>query len=144
MTGPLKNARHERFAQELAKGSTADAAYVSAGFKPHGSNPARLSGNERIKSRVAELLGQAAELAKIDAAWVLSKAAILHEKAMEAKAYSAAKGALDLIGKHVEVQAFREQIQHSGLIEYKNLSDEEINARIAAHEATRASSPTTH
>ena len=76
---------------------------------------------------------------------VLNKAAELHDKALEARAFSAAKGALDLIGKHVDVQAFREQIQHSGLIEYRDLSDEEIEARIAAHEAERAASrPSTH
>jgi DNA-binding protein H-NS len=75
---------------------------------------------------------------------VLKKAAELHAKALEEKQLSVAKGALDIIGKHVDVQAFREQIQHSGLIEYKNLSDEEIAARIAAHEAARADRPTTH
>jgi hypothetical protein len=63
---------------------------------------------------------------------------------LKEKQLSVAKGALDIIGKHVDVQAFREQIQHSGLIEYKNLSDEEIAARIAAHEAARADRPTTH
>jgi DNA-binding protein H-NS len=72
---------------------------------------------------------------------VLKKAAELHAKALKEKQLSVAKGALDIIGKHVDVQAFREQIQHSGLIEYKNLSDEEIAARIAAHEAARAAKP---
>lgn len=144
MSGPLKNARHERFAQELAKGQTADAAYEAAGFQPARANASRLMANDSIRIRVAELLSEAAELAKIDAAWVLKKAAILHDKAMQAGAYSAAKGALDLIGKHVEVQAFRDQVHHSGRIEYANLSDEEIDARIAAHEAELAARPTAH
>lgn len=144
MSGPLKNARHERFAQELAKGQSADAAYVTAGFKVNRSNAARLNAYEHIRARVAEILADAAALVTIDAAWVLKKAVVLHEKAMEAGAYSSAKGALDLIGKHVEVQAFREQMHHSGRIEYANLSDEEIAARIAAYEAERASRATTH
>lgn len=61
MAGPLKNARHERFAQGLAKGSTADAAYVSAGFKPNRHNASRLNTNETIRIRVTELKVAAAE-----------------------------------------------------------------------------------
>lgn len=149
MAGPLKNARHERFAQELAKGATADAAYALAGFNPNRCNASRLKANENIAARVEQLQSKVAEKVvqqtAIDAAWVLTKAAELHDKALKAKQLSVAKGALDIIGKHVDVQAFREQVQHSGLIEYKNLSDEEITARIAAHEAARAADrPTTH
>lgn len=148
MTGPLKNARWEKFAQELAKGRTADAAYTLAGFKPNRCNASRLKAKENITARIEEIVARRAEKviekAAIDAAWVLKKAAELHAKALKDKAYSAAKGALDLVGKHVDVQAFREQVEHSGLIEYKNLSDEEIAARIAAHEAERGQQRTTH
>lgn len=147
MPGPLKNARHERFAQELAKGATADAAYTAAGFKPNRGNATRLKLNESIFDRVQEIAGAVAEKVTekvaIDAAWVLRKAAELHTAALKEKQLSVAKGALDIIGKHVDVQAFREQIQHSGLIEYKNLSDEEIAARIAAHEVERGQRPST-
>jgi phage terminase small subunit len=57
----LPNARHERFAQELAAGKSASAAYIAAGFNPHDGNAARLSGNERVRERVAELLKEAAD-----------------------------------------------------------------------------------
>lgn len=142
MAGPLKNPKHERFAQELAKGATADSAYASAGFRPHRGNAARLSANENVRARVAKLQAEAAakvtdDLA-VDAAWVLRKSVELHAKAIEANALPAAKGALELIGKNVIVQAFREQMQHTGVIEYRNLSDNEIAARIAAHEVERA------
>jgi hypothetical protein len=63
---------------------------------------------------------------------VLKKAVALHDKAMEAGAFASAKGALEIVGKHVEVQAFRDQIHHSGRVEFANLSDEELEARIAA------------
>ena len=56
----LKKAKHERFAQELAKGKSADQAYKSAGFKPHRGNAARLSANESVRSRVEEIQGKAA------------------------------------------------------------------------------------
>jgi hypothetical protein len=149
MPGPLKNTRHERFAQELAKGKSQVDAYETAGYKPNDGHAARLAGNGRVRDRVLELTKitteKVIEKTAIDAAWVLKKAAELHAKALEEKQLSVAKGALDLIGKHVDVQAFREQMQFSGLIEYKNLSDEEIAARIAAHEADRGQySATTH
>jgi phage terminase small subunit len=152
MPGPLENARHERFAQELAKGESASAAYRNAGYSAVGNSAevsaSRLFKNAKVAARIAELrtrvADKAAETTGIDAAWVLQKAAELHAKALEAKQLSVAKGALDLIGKHVDVQAFREQMQLNGLIEYRNLSDEEILARIAAHEAARAEQRTTH
>ena len=146
----LKNARHEKFAVAVASGMSASRAYVEAGFVANDGNAIRLKGNEKVAARITELEAKRAErvteATAIDAAWVLTKAAELHDKALADKNYSAAKGALDLIGKHVDVQAFKEQVQHSGLIEYRDLSDEEIAARIAAHEAERAagSSTTTH
>ena len=51
----LSNPRHERFAQERAKGQTVDAAYVEAGFKANRGNAARLNANESIQRRIAEL-----------------------------------------------------------------------------------------
>jgi phage terminase small subunit len=65
MPGPLKNARHERFAQGLAKGETADAAYQAAGFTPNRGNATRLKANESVAARVLELQGKAAEKAVI-------------------------------------------------------------------------------
>ncbi|MGK9282022.1 terminase small subunit [Sinorhizobium meliloti] len=56
----LKNARHEKFAQELAKGKTADEAYASAGYKPDRGNASRLTANDSIKDRVAEIQGKGA------------------------------------------------------------------------------------
>jgi phage terminase small subunit len=43
--GELNNPRHERFAQELAAGNSADAAYEAAGYRKHRGNAARLNRN---------------------------------------------------------------------------------------------------
>jgi hypothetical protein len=59
----LANARHERFAQELAKGATQIAAYETAGFKPNQGHAARLASNGMVAARIAELKGAAAERA---------------------------------------------------------------------------------
>ena len=52
----LDNQRHERFAQELAKGKTADEAYQLAGYKPNRGNATTPKANQSIAARVAELL----------------------------------------------------------------------------------------
>lgn len=57
----LDNARHEAFAQHLAKQKTADEAYVLAGFKANRGNATRLKANESVQRRIAELLSRAAE-----------------------------------------------------------------------------------
>ncbi len=57
----LPNARHERFAQGLAKGLSGDEAYNAAGYKPNQNNASRLKAKESIRSRVAFLQGAAAE-----------------------------------------------------------------------------------
>ena len=49
--GEIQNSRHEQFAQELAAGKTADAAYEAAGYRKHRGNAARLSANERVKEQ---------------------------------------------------------------------------------------------
>lgn len=56
----LDNPRHERFAQELAKGKSADEAYQEAGYKANDGNCIRLKGNERVAARIAELQERAA------------------------------------------------------------------------------------
>ena len=63
--GELSNPRHERFAQELAAGNSADAAYEAAGYRKHRGNAARLSANEHIKNRVKEIQAVGAERAAV-------------------------------------------------------------------------------
>jgi hypothetical protein len=51
----LKNPRHEAFAQALARGMSASAAYAEVGFRPHRHNAATLARKKHISVRVAEL-----------------------------------------------------------------------------------------
>lgn len=71
----LKNPRHEAFAQALAKGTTADAAYEAAGYKPSRSAASRLSANVNIQARVAELVNKGAERAEVTVERVLREMA---------------------------------------------------------------------
>jgi phage terminase small subunit len=62
---PLSNARHEAFAQHLAKGLSASEAYVKAGYSANEGNCIRLKGNERVAARLAELQAKAAQKAVV-------------------------------------------------------------------------------
>ncbi len=61
----LKNARHERFAQNKAKGMSIGPAYTAAGYKAkdHSAevNGARLLKNAEVQNRIAELQGSTAK-----------------------------------------------------------------------------------
>src|SRR5215467_13892889 len=51
----LKNPRHEAFAQAVARGMSASAAYVEAGYKANRHNAAALAREQHIGTRVTEL-----------------------------------------------------------------------------------------
>lgn len=79
----LKNAKHELFAQALAKGETATDAYVAAGYKSHDGNAARMSGNERIRARVAEIQERAAIRTEITVANITERLLAIAKKGEE-------------------------------------------------------------
>lgn len=146
MAGPLKNARHERFAQWRAKGKSVDEAYVKAGFKANRGNASRLNANEGVRARVLELQVRAAEKAIItadDIARQLDQDRQFARKLKQASAaVSATLGKAKVLGLVVDRQEHTGK--NGGPIEYRDLSDEEIDARIAAHEAGNADRPTAH
>ena len=53
----LRNSKHEKFAQLIARGETQTKAYVKAGYSETGAdgNASRLIGNDRISARIEEL-----------------------------------------------------------------------------------------
>jgi len=64
----LQNARHERFAQEIAKGRTQAEAYELAGYKPSATTPqaaSRLLSNVKVAARVEELQLRGADKAVV-------------------------------------------------------------------------------
>ena len=61
----LKNPKHEYFAQGLAKGQTQADAYENAGYKPSEQNASRLTSNDKVQDRIAELQARAAVRAEI-------------------------------------------------------------------------------
>jgi phage terminase small subunit len=80
----LPNNRHELFAQGLAKGLSADAAYQAAGYKPNRGNAATLKANQSISKRVEELQAAAAAKTVLSRQWVIERLVETVERAMQA------------------------------------------------------------
>jgi len=102
----LTNSRHERFAQGLAQGKTADEAYKLAGYKANNGNCIRLKGNESIQKRVAELQARVVEGVILTREWVIERLIENVNRAMQINDGSAANGAvanraLELLGKEL-------------------------------------------
>lgn len=76
----LSNARHERFAQELAKGNTADEAYVLAGYKASRANASTLRAKQNVSDRVTELLDRAAVRTEITVASITERLLAIAKK----------------------------------------------------------------
>lgn len=90
----LKNARHERFAQELAKGKSADEAYELAGFKANRGNASTLKAKQNVLDRISELQGRGAERAAVTVETLLAEVEEARLLAMETKQPSAAVAAI--------------------------------------------------
>ena len=88
--GEIQNSRHERFAQELAAGNPADAAYKAAGYRKHRGNAARLSANEHVKNRVRDIQSIGAERAAVTVHSLIEEAEEARIKAMESQNGAAA------------------------------------------------------
>jgi phage terminase small subunit len=100
--------RHERFAQELAKGFSASEAYVNAGYEQNDGNASRLKGNEKIKARVAELQARGAKRAEITIASLVEEleearqAALMADTPQSSAAVTASMGKAKLLGLVVD------------------------------------------
>jgi phage terminase small subunit len=80
----LRKHKHELFAQGLAKGLSADAAYQAAGYKRDRGNATRLTANDSIQKRVVEIQDKAAENVEVSKAWVMERLKEIVERAMQA------------------------------------------------------------
>jgi phage terminase small subunit len=100
----LTNPKHERFAQELASGKTAEAAHGLAGYKASRSGASQLRQNINISNRVAEILKQrefihgqataeAIKSAALTKQWVIEQLMTVSERTMQARPVLDRKGA---------------------------------------------------
>jgi phage terminase small subunit len=94
----LKNARHERFAQELAKGKSATEATHAAGYADP-RNSTRLTKNDEIRRRIDEIQGRAAQRVEVTLQSLMAEAEEARQLAMKIDQPSAAVSALTAKGK---------------------------------------------
>ena len=129
----LPNPKHEAFVQGLARGSSAAAAYVEAGYKENRHNAATLARKQHILTRIGELqdeqlaihqqaTAQAAANAQVTIESLIAEAEQARAKAMEEKG-GAAAAVSALIAKAKLAGMWREKVdQHSsGSIQYERL-----------------------
>jgi hypothetical protein len=134
----LDNPRHEAFAQALAKGNTQVEAYEIAGFKPNDANATRLTGNDRVRARVAELQSRAAAKTVVTLESLLAEAEEVRSKALADGQYAPAISAIKekgiLAGIRVEK---RENTNRSA----NEMSDDELAVIARAGSGDAASAP---
>ncbi|HGM6983303.1 TPA: terminase small subunit [Serratia marcescens] len=144
----------ERFCQEYIKNpDNQTAAAAAAGYKNAAVSASRHMDNPKVQARIAELMEHRNKRVKIDADYVLKQSVKIHERCMqEIEPFTDAKGnhihddkgrplyvfdakaaiaALGLVGKHVDVQAFKERMDVNVNV---TLADRMANARRRALE----------
>ena len=108
--------KQERFVQEYLIDLNATQAAIRAGYSAKDADVAgpRLLGNVGVKAAIAEAMGERASELAVDARWVLSEAVSVYREARSEGDRSAALKSLDLVGKHVDIAAFKDRIEHTG------------------------------
>jgi phage terminase small subunit len=145
----INNPRHERFAQELAKGRSASEAYVAAGFKANRAGASRLQHKTSVSQRVHELLAKsrhieeaatqtAADALAIDRQWIMDRLKENVERALQAVQPLDAEGkpsgeykydgavanrALELLGREIGMFIERREVGKPGSFEDLNAQE---------------------
>lgn len=119
-------AKQERFCEEYLIDLNATQAAIRAGYSEKTSGTISNENMQKlaIQEKIAELKAVRSEETRIDAAWVLRQAVKVHERCMQAEPvivqgeptgdykfeHAGANKSLEIIGKHVNVQAYSERI----------------------------------
>ena len=126
----LDNPKHERFAQELSKGKTADEAYVLAGYKADRGNASRLTAKDNVIARVAEIQDRGAMRAEVTVESLIAEAEEVRAAALADKQYAAAISAIRekgvLSGKRVE------RAEMGGPGDFARMNEDELDGVIAS------------
>ena len=130
MMGKLTD-KQEMFCKEYIIDLNATQAAIRAKYSEKTSGVIGLEnlGKPLIQARLAELMQERSERVQIDADWVLRQAVKVHERCMQQEPVivngeptgdfkfepAGANKALELVGKHVNVQAFldKSKVEHS-------------------------------
>ncbi len=108
---PSLTAKQHRFVEEYLLDLNATQAAIRAGYskrtaKAQGS---RLLTHPSVSDAICDAIEARSKRVEIDQDWVLNALVSIHESCIEDGSTHAALRSLELIGKHVHVQAFKEQ-----------------------------------
>jgi 4-hydroxyphenylpyruvate dioxygenase-like putative hemolysin len=125
----LRNSRHEHFAQLVASGKGLRESFLSVGYSAGNaaSCARRLSRNEQVRARIAELQSAAAKNAAtravVDRDWVLSE---LRTIAENGESEGARVRALELIGRELVMFVDRTDHRFSWDGDFSKLSEAQL------------------
>lgn len=110
--------KQEAFVAEYLIDLNATQAAIRAGYSEATaySSGQRLLKDVEVAKHLATAKAERAIECGIDAAWVLREAVDLYQACRAADKLSEAATALKLTGTHVDIQAFKERIDHSGTV----------------------------
>ena len=119
----LRNPRHEKFAQEIAKSKTATAAMAAAGYSDP-RNSTRLTKNDEIRRRIEELKERGAVRAEVTVASLLGELEEARQVALKLGQASAAvqcsMGKAKILGLIID----RREVGNAGA--FDDMTDEEL------------------
>jgi phage terminase small subunit len=132
--------KREAFAQAVASGmSQADAYRAAFSVKPTTKpetvqqSASRLMADPIVSARVAEIRKPIVKRAQITLESHLADLQMLRDRALEAEQYSAAISAEVSRGKASGL--YTDKVEHSGSIKFEDMTDEDLDRRIAALKA---------
>lgn len=129
----LPNSRHERFAQELAKGKCAVEAYGIAGYQAaHRQNAARLMTNDAVMGRLLELQEAAARRTEVTIERLLDEAEEARLLALATKQPTAMVAATMLKAKLTGKLVKRLEVGEPN--EFDNMTEEQLRQFIKESE----------
>lgn len=124
----LRNAKHEAFAQALARGETASDAYVIAGYAQSRSAASRLSTNVNILRRVDQIKARAAEKAEWTAADRLLSLKAIHDAQTDKDPRTAIAAIAEANKMQGTIAAQKHQHSgHVGTYDLSRMTDEQLD-----------------
>ena len=137
----LSNPKHERFAQELAKGKSADESYVIAGYKENRGNAATLKANQSILDRVLEIQTVASIRVEVTVASLIKEAGDIQALAVQEKQLSAASAALTIKAKLAGLWVDKSENTNRN-VDPARVTDAELAAVVQADGSEGTATPT--
>ncbi|GAC1421092.1 MAG: hypothetical protein NVSMB6_22740 [Burkholderiaceae bacterium] len=128
----MSSSRQEAFCHGIARGLSASVAYAEAGYSPNDGNASRLTGNEKVRFRVAELKALVQRMANLSShkivltkAWVIEQliGVVLDARSLDRPDFAGANKALNLLGLELGMYVERKEVGKPGEFDGLTIAD---------------------